>query len=121
VGSFLALTSEYFLEFERRADEVSEKTAVIIRLMGSDVLLNWMRSLLMRQIFSVVSFLPTQESIDPGESAKKGRANLRCAGNDCTNNGEKCENLAFQAPHTLPLSLTKVSVGSLFGSPSGLA
>src|SRR5258708_37751099 len=44
-------------------------------------------------IYSVISFLSTQEIIDPGESTKESCANIRCVGNDCNSYGEKCESL----------------------------
>jgi hypothetical protein len=91
---FLDVSMLVLREHEREGKENKGETAVIIRLIGpQDALQNWMRSLLMRHIFSVVSFLPTQEIIDPGESTKKGRANIRCIGNDCSSSREKCESL----------------------------
>jgi hypothetical protein len=60
VISFLAVKRGCLLTFERREDGFSEGNAVIIRLIGpQDVLQIWMCSLLMRRIFSVVSFFPT--------------------------------------------------------------
>ena len=81
---FLARQEDWFLSFKRREGGLNGRIADIIRLIGpQDVLQNWIRPLLMRQIFSVSSFLPTQESIDPVEGSKKSNANLGFARNDC--------------------------------------
>ena len=105
MGSFLALKRGRLLVFERRKGELRGGTAVIIRLIGpQDVLQNWMRSLLFRRIFHAVSISPAQEFIDPGERFKKKNANFGFAGNDCTNYGEKSESLLSRlnlTPRTL--------------------
>ena len=81
---FLARQEDWFLSFKRREGGLNGRIADIIRLIGpQDVLQNWIRPLLMRQIFSVSSFLPTQESIDPVEGSNKSNANLGFARNDC--------------------------------------
>jgi hypothetical protein len=83
MASFLAVKNGFILAFERKGGGFRMVTAVIIRLIEpEDVLQIRVRSLLYRRIIPIVSFSLTQELFYPGKCIKKRNANLGFEGND---------------------------------------